>query len=127
MARPVWGVGQGCSLRPLAGVSGAALTALLFSFSGQAMQHPPPKLSWPELIILGLLAFGLILGLAANSRSLLDSLSALGFLAFFFFAAWLQQRTVQNARLTTKQGLCIAAAVLLALLILLAVFFWWNF
>jgi hypothetical protein len=56
-----------------------------------------PKLSWSEIVVLGLLAFGLILDLGANARSLLDSLYALGFLAFIFFAAWLRKWTIRKA------------------------------
>lgn len=92
------------------------------------MQHPPPKLSWSELILLGLLAFGLVLGLAANNRSLLDSLYALGFLAFFLFAAWLQKKTVQNATpkpLSGKQQIWIAA-LLVPLALFLAFLAWWR-
>jgi len=114
-----------CFVSPLAGASEAAsVSALLFCW-GRPMQQPPPRLSWSEIIVLGLLAFGLLLGLGANSRSLLDSLTALGFLAFIFLAAWLQQKTLENARLTGKQRLLIAA-VLIPLALFLAFLVWWS-
>ena len=57
----------------------------------------PPRL-WQELAILTMLSMLVVFGLAANGRSLLQTLVALGFGVGVLLLAWLWQRTLRRAK-----------------------------
>jgi hypothetical protein len=59
--------------------------------------NQPPKLSWSEITVLAFFASGSSWAWPQTPGPSVDALYALGFLAFIFFAAWLQQRTIRNA------------------------------
>jgi hypothetical protein len=81
---------------------------------------------WPEITILAILAILFVVGLAANDRTLTQSLLAVGFLGALLFLAWLHQITVRATPLTAKQRLW-TGAVLVALLLALALLAWQGF
>ena len=110
------------------GLRRAALPSLLFLGLAVSRPRKPPPLSWSEIGVLAVLGGLVVIGLAANHLSLVQSLVTLSLGAEVLLIAWRWQVTLREAETEpplTRWGWVWQAVVFVAFLTVVGLLVWY--